>query len=229
MPTTFLEICNQLAEDAGISGALTSVTAQSGEHLRVVNWVKRATTELEGAWFNWDFLHTFYSFNTIVGVADYPPPADMNLWDTTTFKVTADGSNLDYTMWTRMKTDASLPVDGDVYRFTVLPRKTLRLYSTPSTTQALSMEYWKQPTVLVANTDEPLIPVQFRDVIVAKALQYYANYESAEEVKMQAQETLMARMRQLESHSLPAHQASGSVNNGVDIQVSAGGEFGYDY
>lgn len=226
--TTFLDLCVQLVEDAGISGEITSVSAQQGEFKRVVDWVVRATTEIEGMWFNWDFLHVFHTFATIVDVQDYPPPPDHNFWDVATAKIPADESRINYEMWTRKKLNMSLPSSGDVYEFTVLPSKALRLYSTPSSIQTIAIEYYKRPKILVDNLDTPNIPVQFRDIIVAKALQYYANYESADEVKAQALENLSARLRQLESHSLPAHQASGSVNTGVEIQVVAEGSHG-DY
>jgi len=73
----------------------------------------------------------------------------------------------------------------------------------------------------VDNGDEPAVPVQFRDIIVAQALVYYANYESADEAKTQAIEEYQDRMRQLESHSAPSMQAKDSIHTGADIQVVA--------
>ena len=89
--------------------------------------------------------------------------------------------------------------------------------------------YWRKPTVLVANADEPAIPEQFRDIIVYKALQAYANYESADESKLAGTELYLPRLRQLESSELPGYQASGSINTGTDIQVISPVSEGYDY
>ena len=229
MPTTHLDLCKQLVEDAGISGTFTSVVNQTGEFKRVVNWIIRATTEVEGIWFDWDFLHNFHTFATTIGVSDYPAPANHNLWDVATGKIPADEMNLDYWMWTRKKYDSTALAAGDPYAFTVLPDKSLRLYDTPTSIKTLSFEYWNIPTVLAANADEPAIPVQFRDIIVSKALQFYANYESADEVKSQALEQFTVRLRQLESHSAPSRQARDSINTGADIVVSADDEYGDGY
>lgn len=219
--TTYLDLCQQLVEDAGISGNFTSVVGQTGEFKRVVNWVARATTEVEGLWFNWDFLHIFHTFSTVASVSDYPPPGDHNLWDESTAKITAREQRLDPVPWAQKKGDPTLPFSGDPFEFTVLPSKAIRLYNTPTSILAIAIEYWKRPTVLAANLDIPAIPVQFRDIIVYKALQFYANYESADEVKVQAVENYQSRLQQLQSHALPAHQASGSINTGTNIQVLA--------
>lgn len=220
--TTFFDLCEQLVEDAGISGNFTSVTGQTGEFQRVVNWVIRATTSVEGKWFDWDFLHTFYTFNTVVGISDYPAPADHNLWDNAdTAKIPAEEMSLEFIMWTRKKKDPVALVAGTPWEYTVLPDKALRLYDTPTEIIQIGIEYWKRPTILVDSLDEPRIPVQFRDIIVAQALIYYANYESADEVKVQATESYADRMTQLESHSAPSMQAKDSLHTGTEIQVVA--------
>ena len=157
MPTTHLDLCKQLVEDAGISGNFTTVSGQVGEFRRVVNWIIRATTEIEGLWFDWDFLHSFHSFNTVADVSDYPAPANHNLWDNKTAKIAAEEYPLEYTMWTRRKLDPTLPYSGDPFEFTVLPDKSIRLYATPVSIKGISIEYWRRPTELVANTDKIFI------------------------------------------------------------------------
>lgn len=226
---TFLDLCQQLVEDAGITGNFTSVVSQTGEFKRVVNWVARSVTEIEGLWFNWDFLNVFHSFDTVVGVRDYPAPANYNLWDYATARLPDREQRLDFIQWTRQKLDPTKPFNGDPYRYTILPDKAIRLYDTPVSILTVEIEYWRKPTVLTANLDEPSIPEQFRDIVVYKALWYYANYESADEAKIQATENYGARLRQLESYALPANQASGSINTGTDIVVQVPFDQGLDY
>lgn len=221
MYKTYLNLCQRLIEEAGISGTLASVVNQTGEQKRVVEWIKRATTELEGKWFDWNFLHTFSTINLIVGVRDYPAPADHNSWDTATAVIPADSMPLVFEQWVRKKTDPTQAVAGDPYMFTVLPSQAVRFYDTPSTVAAVTIEYWKIPTILVNNTDEPAMPEQFRDIIVWKALQYYANYESADEVKAQALENFTDRLDQLESRELPGFQGSATKYTGTMIEVIA--------
>ena len=123
MYKTYLDLCQQLVEDAGISGTFTSVAGQSGEFKRVVDWIARATTEVEGLWFNWDFLHVFHSFSTVIGVRDYPAPADHNFWDNETFQIPANQQSLQFIQWTHKKRDVTQPVAGDPYSFTILQIK----------------------------------------------------------------------------------------------------------
>jgi hypothetical protein len=94
MYTTLLDLCNGLIDEAGISGEMTSVVSQTGELRRVVNWVKRACTLVEGKWVNWNYLHEFHTFNTVASVRDYPPQVGHGFWDTSTIRIPANGANL---------------------------------------------------------------------------------------------------------------------------------------
>ena len=44
---TYLQLCQQLMLDAGISGTMSTVVSQSGELGRVTNWINTATKEVE--------------------------------------------------------------------------------------------------------------------------------------------------------------------------------------
>lgn len=220
MASTFLEMCQQVVEDAGISGTFSTVVGQTGEFARVVSWTNRACKQIEQTFFNWNFLHVFHSFTTTVSISDYPPPADFNLWDVDTGQLPADEQVLEFIQWTRLKRDPTAQVSGDPYRFTVLPSNAIRLYDTPTTVQTVEIEYWKQPKDLLLDADTPFIPQRFRDIVVYKTLQrFYANYESSDEMKIFANENYSDLWESLKSSELPANQASGSVNTGTNIQV----------
>ncbi len=218
-----------MIEEAGISGTIASVANQTGEYKRVVEWVKRACFEIEGTWTNWNFLHTFSTIDAIVGVSDYPAPADHNVWDVTTAIVEAQSQNLGYIQWIHKKHDPTSLEDGDIFEFTVLPDQSIRVYDTPETATTIKIEYWKVATQLTNNSDEPAIPEQYRDIIVWKALQYYAYYESADEVKGQADTSFAARWLQLESRELPGYQGSGAKYGNVAIDVIAQSSEAYPY
>ena len=221
MYKTYLNLCQRLIEEAGISGTIASVDNQTGEFKRVVEWVQRACFEIEGTWTNWNFLHTFSTIDAIVGVSDYPAPADHNVWDITTAIIKDQSQHVDFIQWIHQKLDPTELVSGDIYKFTVLPDQSVRVYDTPTTATTINIEYWKVATQLESNTDEPAIPLQYRDIIVWKALQYYAYYESADEVKTQAETSFGARWLQLESRELPGYQGSGAKYGNVAIDVVA--------
>lgn len=227
----YLELCKQVVEDAGISGNFESTVDQTGEFQRVVNWVRRAVQAVEGKWFDWDFLYVDGVSNTtalVVDQQDYPAPSLLNIWDQNAFIREIDDSQLEYWMWTRVKNQTYWNEPGDPFAFTILPSKAIRFYGIPMQVENIQMPYWLKPTVLVNDNSRPLVPEQFHDVIVYKALQYYANYESAEEVKMQANEGYSEWMEQLESHSRPATQGSGNISTGQEIQVIAEGSGFYN-
>lgn len=227
----YLELCQQLVEDAGIAGQILATDNQTGEFARVVNWVKRAVTEIEGLWFDWDFLYLDGPSNpvsTVIGQSDYPPTALVNMWDKDAFVWTTENVTLEYWLWERVKGQPELITDGEPYAFSILPNKSIRIYGVPTAVESIQMPYWMKPTILADDVDTPLIPEQFHDIIVYKALQYYGNYESADEVKQQALEGYQARLRQLESFACPARQEHGSRNTGIDIQVVAeSSHYGY--
>ena len=51
-------------------------------------------------------------------------------------------------------------------------------------------DYFRNPTILTDNTQEPLIPLAFRRIIVAEAIRLYSNYDESPELKVQATEEL---------------------------------------
>jgi len=224
---TYLDLCQQLVIDAGISGEFTTVAGNTGEFNRVTKWVENATREIEGLWFNWNFLHNFQTFDTVVSQSDYTPAqanaSDLNLWDKETFAIDADESSLDFVNWNDKKKDPTALVDGDPYKFSELPSKTLRLFDTPTSVITISFEYWQKATELALDDDEPAIPEQFRYIIIAKALMYYAEYESADDADYAGIRRYAPLKLQLEASELPAHQNSSSVNTGAAIQVQSPG------
>lgn len=216
---TYIELCQQLIDDAGVSGDIVDVENQTGELRRITNWIRQATKEIESMYFNWNFLHTFHSFSTVISQQDYPIPADLNLWDKSTFKITVEEQPLDFIDWVRIKKDATITEEGDPWRVTILPSKSVRLYDIPDSVLAIGCQYWKKAKELLVSSDVPQIPAQFRYVIVAKALQYYANYESSDETKFLGIEQYVPLFIQLKASELPGDQSSGALNTGTDIQV----------
>lgn len=293
MLNTYLELCQQLIEDAGISGSMLTVTDQTGEFKRVTNWVRRAVTELEQKYFDWNFLHNFYSFPTIDAQQDYPAPTFLqldvttgavigatvtgstsgatgvirvirtdvvgiyvdivvgifevgetftgpeigfiqkinyiNLWDTTVFRITVDEQILEFEDWNTKKLDATIYTPGSPYSFTILPDKSIRLYDIPNPTiVTIGCAYWQSSSNLILNGDEPSIPTQFRDIIVYKALMYYANYESSDETKLFAIEAFDPLWDQLKASELPGFQSTSARSTGFDIQVQVPFENSYN-
>ena len=103
----FLEIAKRIRQECAIAGSgPTTIIGQSGEYLRVVDWMSAAYHDIQAAHITWDFLRDDFSFATAAGTADYGVTqhaiADLNEWDTDTLRcyLTAnDEMFLEYIPW----------------------------------------------------------------------------------------------------------------------------------
>ena len=80
---TFLELCQAVVDEVGLSGQILSVNSQRGDFGRIVRFVRSSTQQIEGRWINWRFLRASYTFDTSIGISTYSPPSDLNVrqWD----------------------------------------------------------------------------------------------------------------------------------------------------
>lgn len=87
----FLQIVNRMRQDSGITGAdLASVTGQSGESQRVINWCNEAWLDLQAMRQDWLWLRKPLAFPTIAGQSTYSPTqlslSDFGMWDIDSFR-----------------------------------------------------------------------------------------------------------------------------------------------
>jgi len=102
------------------------------------------------------------------------------------------------------------------------PDNNFGLYPYPNKGYELVYEYFDRPTILVASTDVPTIPEQFRQVIVdgataysyqyrGEAQQYGLNFARFEEGIKQMQTLLLNRADYIRSTYIPAVQRYGNI------------------
>jgi len=198
MPT-FLELVNDLRRECSVSGsAVSTVVGQTGEYLRLVNWINQAHAEIQGKYFDWKFLRATAQFTTAVGVETVPAPSDLNTWDMTRFYQGTDQICAKEWIDYRPNTAASGKPSDIFIRYD----NDLHLYPNPDDAYVYDYEYFKTPLVMAVDSDEPLIPAHLQRVIVYRAMIMYANYEEAPELKAQAGELFGEAMRQLSNHQL---------------------------
>lgn len=193
---TFLQLCQRLAVEAGLSSSGPSaVTGQTGEAARIVNWVRDAWTLIQGEHDNWQWLWNEFTLNTVSGTAGYSESdisgtPSVERWDERAFSIylSSDGAS------TRVPIGAlAYPAYRDSYahryvadafpqKVIVLPDNTLRLYPAPDAVYVLGGVYYESPTELAADSDTPAISSKFHMAIVWRALMLYAEYEEAPEV-----------------------------------------------
>lgn len=200
--STFLELVNTSRQLCGVSGAdLTTVVNQTGEARRFVNWVAQVWREIQLTQVQWKFHHLDFSFLTVAGQRAYTPTdaaptglalASFKTWDLDSLRICADTVNYSDEMvlpfvpykafrdtWEfgAMRVQRNRPV-----AFTEGEQRELRLGTLPDGVYQVNGKYWRGVQTLVANTDVPLCPADYHDLILYGTKIKYGLYESAPEV-----------------------------------------------
>ena len=213
----FLQMCQRVYQEGGISGNIASVQNQSGEALRVVNWVKSAYNEImNDQGMVWNFLHPSVVVQLVPGQGEYTfedfsLPAGVQ-WDTRSMRVAladnlADETFLlgmrfpefrDYWLFSSRRTVQSRPLNVSVDFSTHL-----RVAPIPDQAYHLVMEYQIMPPQLLDDEDVPVLPDRFQMAIVWKALRHYGMFESAPEVAGRAEHEYKTIMQHLYNDQSP--------------------------
>lgn len=217
---TFLELCQRARLECGVSGTGPStVTGQTGQLLKIVNWVTQAWLEIQTMRPNWRFMWKEFTFNTEAGTRDYAPAdvsiTDLDQWDTNSFLIyeTALGASdqnplpyLDYGKWRPTYRNRMAERSNDrPMLFTLMPDDdSVRFEPCPDAIFTLDGEYKRTPQTFSASSDTPTgFPSKFHMMIVYKAMQFYGFHESAPDVLSQGEALFDQWLMILEREQLP--------------------------
>lgn len=223
--SSYIELVQQLHRDCGAAGAEPAgVTGLTGEAKRLADWIKRADEYVQLKYVNWKFLRSEFSFATTASVANLSKPASLRYWDFKTFKIILPGETdknpfeaVEYDSIKRSVIDVT---EGTPGRAIVMPNNDLKFEPIPDDAYTIEADYYMKPTLLAANADVSLIPEEFHQVIIGRAMILYANFESAPEIKDQGEEIYVEQLALLENDQLPNQQHS-RFNTGAEIEVIA--------
>lgn len=182
---TYLELCKRVHQRSGMSGAgPTSVTAQSPTLTKLIGWVQDADIDIQSLHDDFKFLWARTASTLTMGKNIYIPgdfslvrPKQLNL-------VRVDNHPahiMDWDQWTLQiepLTDGGYINSGTATIMTIDPAGSYLFYPTPDKDYPVVFDYYKKPIRLVSDTDVSPIPDEYQDVIVQKALMYYATFES---------------------------------------------------
>lgn len=195
----FLQICQRVFIEGGLSGQITSTQNQSGEALRVVGWAKSAYEEvLNDQPEAWNFTRETATKQLTAGVGAYSfedfaisNGVQFDL-DTVRYASQSDLSDeahlskIEFADFrnkyqfgvarTQTGTPAEVSIDNDTK---------LVFGPTPANAGWVSFEYKAMPTLL-SDTDIPVLPSRFHMAIMWRALRHYGLYEAAPEVVARA-------------------------------------------
>lgn len=213
---TYIELCRQVRELAGITGTgPASTVGQSGELLRVVNWVKSSWVDIQNIHTSWNFLLEDLSFTTVAAQGDYTPAqmgaSNLRKLDVESMRchTQPDLSDQQYLYsndWAAFRDvyRYNRQTSGRPIQFAVEPRtKSVCLAAIPDGAYTVTGRYWSKPVELAADGDAPAMPSEFHMLIVYWALSKYAGYEAAPEVKQEAESNRARILASLEADQLP--------------------------
>lgn len=237
----FLQICNRLIGECGVSGGpLITTSGQVGSLGRIVNWVGDSWTEIQTEHDDWNWMRSSSilgsgaSFVTLAGVATYPLGTSsgqvgiavdsFGKWDVETFRcyTTSVGTSSELFL-------DDIPFDTwrDAYMFGAMrsvqtrpvaiaigPDQSVNLGPPSNGLYTITGDYFLAPSVMSNDTDVPTgIPLRFQMLIVYKAMMKYAGYESAPEVYARGSSEYNLMFAQLEAARLPQISFAGALDS----------------
>lgn len=220
MPETLLSMTQKVAQQAGLSGNITSVAVASGDAARVVQFVKEATTYLQNRWGDWRFLWG----GLLDGVASannntIPIPAGHYRWDQD--RLFFDTHTVCPILWDEFEMYSTMNDPGYPTQFVIMPDSTIRMFPPPDQDYNYSFSWYKESPELVNDNDQPLIPDRFRYTIINRALWLYAMYDDSAELAAKAEAAFNEWLILLEADQraggYPTNQSSGN-----HVIISAG-------
>jgi len=211
---TFLQLCQRLRAEAGISGSGPStVIGQTGELGRIVSWILSAYEEIQNLHSTWRFLQTDFSFSTTDTVQNYTKSdlslTDLGSWktdDVRIYSAVTDETYLTYFPWNKFK---ELYLYGSQRTQTERPTifsikydDSISLWAIPDDTYTVNGEYFKTAQTMTVDADEPLIPSAYQLAIVWKGLMLYGAYNSVPDAYSHGQNEFRGILRKLEFSQL---------------------------
>lgn len=223
----FLDLVKRLRSEAGLAGSgPISVTGQTGELLRLVDWIKDAYRDIQDRRFDWEFLRDDFSFSaSVADGATYAKTVVTNLatWkhderDSFRCYLTASGVNdeqwLVFEDWDFFRSQrlygASRNVTGRPLYFSIKPDKSVVLWPTPNDTYTIVGEYFKTATEFAADSDEPVFD-RHHMAIVCNALMRYAAYVAEPALYARAESEYKKLIRKIERDYCHSFQMGGPL------------------
>ena len=209
---TFLELCQRLRTEAGISG--TGATSS-----KINDWIKSAYQDIQSMYATLKFLQASFAFDTTADKQDYTPTeagiTDLATWrmnrpNSMTVYPKADSTNeryLTYIPWDSFRENyligATRTSKGPPDIVTIRPDNTLTFWPIPDNAFTVNGEYFKVPDVMSLDTDVPIFPARFHMAIVWRALMFYGANEGAIDLYTHGQNEFNQVLRELQKNQLP--------------------------
>lgn len=225
---TYLELCQELVREAGISGSMSTVIGQSGEMGRAANWIRKAYRLIQNKHSDWEFLRRDVLAAAAAGKATYLPTeagvaaAEFGAWRFTsgwrcysTAAGVADEQKLDFVPYDRFRNayiyGNTRAMTGRPTVITEAPDGSLIVWPVPDAGYMLVGEQYRAPATLTADGDVPIFAAQLHDVIVYRAMMLYGEYEGDPSTFQTGQTECARILSEMESRYLPEWENAGAM------------------
>lgn len=190
--TTFLDLCKRVRQEAGISGeGPSSVTGQTGNLKRVVDWTKAAWLEIQASRQDWLFFWREFTFNT---------EANRRAYDSTDVPLVRKWGKQDSPLSVYLQTDGvaseyfpdyldysdfratylhGTQTPGKPAAYTITLDNRLLFGPVPDAIYVVQGECFRDVQQLANNTDIILLDDRYIDVILWRAVMLHAGHEEA--------------------------------------------------
>ena len=199
----YLQLVQRLHRESGRSTAApTGVSGASERHARLFDWIADAWRELQTER-EWRWMRSTLDVALTVGQQTYNATSDLGATRFRRWRLDDDTYNpflyingSPNTLWPLQYTQLDEFRELYVYRtwgnttpvaWTFDEANQLLVGPQPALAYKLRQEFWKEPTELAADADEPDMPSEFRLLLMWTALEEVAKFDAAPEVLARAE------------------------------------------
>ena len=221
--TTFLQLCQDTASEAGVNGAdgtlPSTVVGQTGELRRIVSWMQKVWLKVQGERF-YDWMWELATITIPVG-QNYVAQsiAEGRYIHDSAFQPVAssDGKWMSYVRWSDWRQtydDVYIAGQNSATAWTIRPDQAIVVNATPTVASGVFVFYverYQNPTKLVNDGDTPGLPEDLVDILVQMALIRYANYDEAGAMRSTADAEVAALQRKINDRCQPTLSIGGTL------------------
>jgi len=179
----YLQLCQRLVQETGIadSGPAT-VTGQSGDMLRVVNWINDSWVKIQSMRPDWSWMWAQGSAVLAEGSDSITLPATVERLSLVHINngVLNPITFADYSR-AYLTTSAGKP-----NLYSIRPNGDVAFNATADADYTVYYDYYKAPAYFTGGTDAPTLPTRYHMLIVYNALRQYAQFDVAPELEAKA-------------------------------------------
>jgi hypothetical protein len=200
----FLRICQWVYHKLGYTGSLITVASQSADRANVVAAVQEADQSLCALYQDWRFLEATEERAVVANTAVYAAPGDLGNYNRAPWRYEVDGEATLLNVLDGPFVDLDDETGTPVFAL-VQPDDTVRLKPIPDQNATLTLSYRKRAPLLTDNTDQPLIPREYRFALAWAAVVILADVESDVALTTVAREHAARWLGLMVADQLPGH------------------------